>query len=80
MRAYISWHGATLSQLTSAAVRLNMSYSVRMYPEGPGHFLDRTCPLKQGCGRSMSVRNKDMWEYKLTIFWHPDVPAILIAE
>jgi hypothetical protein len=64
-----------------------MSYSVRMCSEGPGLFLDHTCPLKQGCGRSTSVRNKNMWESKLTKFWwyvaaycHSDVPAIPTAE
>lgn len=87
MRAYISWYGVRISHLTPAAVGLYMSYSVRMCPEGPGLFFDRTCPLKQGCGRLMSVRNKDTWAYKLTNFrwyvaadWHPNVPAVHIAE
>ena len=54
MRAYMRWYGVRISRSTSAAVGLNMSYSVRMCPAGPGLFFERTCPLKQGCGRPMS--------------------------
>jgi hypothetical protein len=87
MRAHMRWYEARISHLTSAAASSNMSYSVWICPAGPGVFFERTCPLKQGCGRSMSVRNKDMWASKLMTFWwyvaaylHPDVPAISIAE